>query len=153
MLITRIWRYLSLRRLLCRRSLCLTRSGCIGATAAASILLGGQLGCLMFSQSLFELCRRFEFWFLRTVGGWCTGGKVSRCSASFCLSLVEVRQHSLVVLLYCFIGYSFHAKDFDVEAGTVWEGVFDSREILFVNLIHMHIETWCVSACSYKTRI
>lgn len=53
---------------------------------------------------------------------------------------MEVCQHSLVVLLNYLVRYPFHAKDLDVEAGTVWEGIFDGREVFFMNLIHVHVE-------------
>jgi len=129
----------------------LTGSGRVGATAASTILLGGQFGCLMLSQSLFELCRRLKLWFFGTAGGLRTWRQIPCCSASFCFSLVEVRQHTLVVLLYYFLGYPFHAKDLNIQSGAVWECIFDGSEIFFMHLIHMHIEAWCVSACCSNT--
>jgi len=54
---------------------------------------------------------------------------------------MEVRQHSLVVLLYYFLRYSFHAKDLHVKASTVGQRVFDGIEVFFVDLVHVHIET------------
>lgn len=141
LLIPRICRARDLRLLLRERGRHLARSWSAGTTAASSIEFSSQFRSLVFRQSLFELCRRFKFWFLGTSCALRTWREIACCSASFCFALVEIGQHSLIVLLYNFFRYSFHAKDFDIKAGTIREGVLDGSEVFFMNLIHMHIET------------
>jgi len=121
-------------------SLCLAKGGSIAATATSSILLGGQFGCLVFRQSLLELCRRLKLWFFGTIATLRTWRQVARCSASFCFGLMKAGQHALVVLLYYFLWYSLHAEDLHINTRTVRQGVFDGSEVFFVDLVHVHIE-------------
>jgi hypothetical protein len=48
----------------------------------------------------------------------------------------------LIVLVDDFRGYTFHAKDLNLEALTAWIGVLDMCEVLLMHLVHVHRETW-----------
>ena len=54
---------------------------------------------------------------------------------------MEIRQHALIVLLHNIFRDALHAKDFNVEAGTVGESIVDGRKLLFVDLAHVDAET------------
>lgn len=44
------------------------------------------------------------------------------------------------MLLYNLFRNSFHTKDFNIEASTIRQGIFDSGQIFLVDLIHVDIE-------------
>jgi hypothetical protein len=48
----------------------------------------------------------------------------------------------LVVLVDYLGGHTFHAEDFNLEALTPGVGILDMCEVLLVDLVHVHRETW-----------
>ena len=51
---------------------------------------------------------------------------------------MKLCQNSSSVLSCDVFRYAFHPEDFDVEACTIWEGIVDGGEVLFVDLTHVH---------------
>jgi hypothetical protein len=52
----------------------------------------------------------------------------------------------MVVLVDDLSGDTFHAEDLDVEAAAAGDGVFNLVELLLVDLGHVDVETWGLSA-------
>jgi hypothetical protein len=49
-------------------------------------------------------------------------------------------------------GHAFHAEDLDLETLAARIGVFDVREVLLVDLVHVHGETWGVLTSCVRGR-
>lgn len=46
------------------------------------------------------------------------------------------------MLLYYLSRYTLHAENLELEALASWVGILDVREVLLVDLVHVHRETW-----------
>lgn len=49
-------------------------------------------------------------------------------------------QNAHVVLLYDVFRYALHCEDFDVQTGSIWQGILDGGEVLLVDLVHVYVE-------------
>lgn len=94
--------------------------------AAKSSIMFCRFLCLVFRQSLFQLSRRLEFRFLHPVTSSASGPRISRCSSSLCLSLGKLSENALIVGCDNVFRYTFHAKYFYIQAGTVGESIVNS---------------------------
>ena len=93
--------------------------------------------CNILAQTGFDLLWGFKLKLLAAVARGCARWRVSSCCLPICLSLVEVLNYALVVPVDYFVRDSFHAKNFNIQALPIRESIFNHRERLFVDLVHM----------------
>ena len=81
----------------------------------------------MLCKSLLELGGGFEFGFLGLRACYTdTACVAATLRSAFCFSLVETCHNTLIMLLYYILRNAFHAKDLNIKAGAVRQGVVDS---------------------------
>lgn len=69
--------------------------------------------------------------------------RITRSSSSFGFRLVETCDDALIVCLNNIFWNAFHTKYLDIESLSTRQGIVDTRQGLFVNLIHMNGQTSC----------
>lgn len=66
----------------------------------------------------------------------------------FGLRFIVLLHHALVVRLNHVLGDAFHSEDFIFQTGAAWDGILDLGERFLVDLCHVHVQAWLLSAAS-----
>jgi hypothetical protein len=106
-------------------------------------LFSSKLGRLVRRETCFDVGYPFHLGLLGGIRTLAVLTVVSGSGLALGLGLVKIRQDALIMLLNNVFGDSFHAEDFNVEAGSVWQGIVDGSQVFLVYLAHVHAETPC----------
>lgn len=99
---------------------CASAQRCAASTTSFICLLSRKLS-LVFCKPLLQVCRRLESGLLRlTSRSGTTRSSASRGFFALCFGLMVLYQDPLIVLLYDVLWDTFHPKDLDVKACTIW---------------------------------
>ena len=110
----------------------------------------------MSGQTSLDIGDALNFGFFGRIWTLAILGIVARSRLSLGLSLMEIGQDTLIVLLRNVIWDTFHAEDLDVKPGSVGQGIIDCGEILLMDLTHVNTQASCgvqPSAASFALEV